>query len=338
MDLKNLKKKLNENPELIFKKLGIKYELFGDNIYCPCPIHESSDNPKALSFAIDRGIWKCWTRDCQHHYQNDVFGLIMGTLSSQSGEQKTFSDVLKWCKNVLNISGGYNKVKDQDPIAEDPFINIVHLLTQKNKTIEHNSLDIKFTYSCPSSYFYDRGFKKNTLKYFNVGDCLEKGTMYERCIIPIHNDDGSKIVGILGRAIKEYRQPKFLFYPKGFDKRYFLYNYHRALEHIKKTNTLFIVEGQGDVWRLYESGVKNAVSIFGKTITKEQENKINSLPITHLVVLTDNDQAGRESKIQIKRQFGRMYKITFPKLTSKDVGDMKTKDVNKLLESLKGCY
>jgi DNA primase len=145
-------------------------------------------------------------------------------------------------------------------------------------------------------------------------------------------------VGILGRAIKEYRQPKFLFYPKGFDKRYFLYNYHRALEQIKKTNTLFIVEGQGDVWRLYESGVKNAVSIFGKTITKEQENKINSLPITHLVVLTDNDQAGRESKIQIKRQFGRMYKITFPKLTSKDVGDMKTKDVNKLLESLKGCY
>jgi len=338
MDLKILKKKLNENPELIFKKLGIKYELFGDNIYCPCPIHESSDNPKALSFALDRGIWKCWTRDCQHHYQNDVFGLIMGTLSSQSGEEKTFSDVLKWCSNVLNIKGEYNKVKQQSIVEDDPFVSAVNLLTQKEKQAKHNSITIEFNYSCPSEYFYSRGFKKSTLKYFNVGDCLDKGTMYERSIIPIHNDDGSEIVGIIGRSIKEYRQPKFLFYPKGFDKRYFLYNYHRALEYIEKTNTLFIVEGQGDVWKLYESGIKNAVSIFGKTITKEQECKINRLPITHLIVLTDNDQAGRESKIQIKRQFGRMYKLTFPKLTNKDIGDMKIKDVNKLLESLRGCY
>jgi DNA primase len=146
------------------------------------------------------------------------------------------------------------------------------------------------------------------------------------------------LVGIVGRSTKEYRQPKFLFYPKGFDKRYFLYNYHRAVEHIKRTNALFIVEGQGDVWRLYEAGVKNAMSIFGKTITKEQESKINKLPITHLIVLTDNDQAGREAKVQIKRQFGRMYKLTFPVIKSKDIGDMKIKDIKILLESLKGSY
>lgn len=338
MDLKILKKKLNENPELIFKKLGIKYELFGDNIYCPCPIHESSDNPKALSFAIHKGIWKCWTRDCQHHYQNDVFGLIRGTLSSQSGEEKTFSDVLKWCSNVLNIKTKYNNIKKSVEEDDDPFFDMIKTISRVDKVVDLQAIDINFKYESPSEYFYGRGFKKKTLKYFNVGDCYDKGVMCERSIIPIHNDDGSKIVGIVGRSIKEYRQPKFLFYPKGFDKRYCLYNYHRALEDIKKTNTLFIAEGQGDIWKLYEAGIKNAVSIFGKTITKEQENKISKLPITRLVVLTDNDQAGRESKIQIKRQFSRMYKLIFPQLTNKDIGEMKINDIKKLLENLKGSY
>jgi len=338
MDLKQLKKKLNENPEFIFKKLGIKYEMFGDNIYCKCPIHEGSDNPKAVSFALDKGIWKCWTRDCQEHYQNDIFGLIMGTMSAQTGEEKTFSDALKWCNSVLDIKSGYNKIKTTKEEDEDPFIQIVNALLKKEKEIVHKTIDMDYEYSTPSEYFNGRGFNKRTLKHFDVGDCLNKGTMYERSIIPIHNDDGTQLVGIVGRSTKEYRQPKFLFYPKGFDKRYFLYNYHRAVEHVKRTNALFIVEGQGDVWRLYEAGVKNAMSIFGKTITKEQESKINKLPITHLIVLTDNDQAGREAKVQIKRQFGRMYKLTFPIIKSKDIGDMKIKDIKILLESLKGSY
>jgi 5S rRNA maturation endonuclease (ribonuclease M5) len=338
MDLKILKKKLNENPELIFKKLGIKYELFGDNIYCPCPIHESSDNPKALSFALDKGIWKCWTRDCQHHYQNDVFGLIMGTLSSQSGEEKTFADVLKWCNNVLNIKTKYNNIKKFVEEDDDPFFDMIKTISSVDKVVDLQEIEMNFNYESPSEYFHGRGFNKRTLNYFNVGDCYDKGAMYERAIIPIHNDDGSKIVGIVGRSIKEYRQPKFLFHPKGFDKRYCLYNYHRALEDIKKTNTMFIAEGQGDVWKLYEAGIKNAVSIFGKTITKEQESKISKLPITRLIVLTDNDQAGRESKIQIKRQFSRMYKLIFPQLTNKDIGEMKVNHIKKLLESLKGSY
>ena len=54
--------------------------------------------------------------------------------------------------------------------------------------------------------------------------------MKERAIIPIHNDDWNNVVGIIGRSIKEYRMPKFLFIPKGFDKRYYFYNYHRAIE------------------------------------------------------------------------------------------------------------
>ena len=61
--------------------------------------------------------------------------------------------------------------------------------------------------------------------------------------------------------------------------------------------------------------------------------------MTHLVVLTDNDQAGRQAKVEIQRKFGRMYKLTFPTLSNKDVGDMSVKDIKeKILINLKGTY
>ena len=49
---------------------------------------------------------------------------------------------------------------------------------------------------------------------------------------------GESIVGIIGRSTKDYRMPKFLFYPTGFDKRYYFYNYHRAIKELKKLHAL----------------------------------------------------------------------------------------------------
>ena len=33
-----------------------------------------------------------------------------------------------------------------------------------------------------------------------------------------------------------------------------------------------------------------------------------------------------------------MYKLTFPRITTKDIGEMKVKDIKKILENLKGTY
>ena len=178
------------------------------------------------------------------------------------------------------------------------------------------------------------------MKYFDVGDCNENGPMKDRAIIPIHNDNGESVVGIIGRATKKhYRTPKFLFYPTGFNKRHYFYNYHRALKRAKETSCIFITEGQGDVWKLYESGVKNAVSVFGKTISDEQVNKLLQTPITKIVVLMDSDQAGREARLEIYRKLNRIYKLIFPKVSGKDIGDMTKKQVQEnILSSLEGLY
>lgn len=341
MNLQQIKQKLNENAELVFQELGMKCEVFSDNIYSTCPVHEASDNPRAFSFSPEKGIWKCWTRDCQEEYKNDMFGLIRGVLSRQEGKEVEFVDALNWACKILNINRTYHKSEQEKKPeeTEDLLYKIVNIVNKQVKPHQHKIISLDLEVDIPSPYFYTRGYNKRTMKYFGVGDCYQDGIMKERAIIPIHDDNGKDLIGIIGRSIRDYRMPKFLFSPKGFDKRYCFYNFHRAIKRASETSCLYIVEGQGDVWRLYEAGVKNVISIFGKTITEQQQQKLLTLPVTHLIILTDNDQAGRECKVQIKRQLGRMYKLTFPQLSQKDVGDMSVKNIKKdILSKLEGTY
>lgn len=336
MNLQQIKKLLNNKAEEVFSKLGMKCEVFGDNIYSTCPIHESSDNPRAFSFSKSKGIWKCWTRECQHEHKNDIIGLIKGTLSNANGCELDFKEVLSWIKNEFGI--GTSTYTKQIIETNDDFSNIIQILQEDILFPKPEDIRFNHNITIPSSYFLDRGFNKNTLEHFGVGDCLDRTSkLYERSIIPIHDDTGSHTIGYICRSIKEYRTPKFLIYPKGFDKRFHFYNLHRAMKIARSSNTLFIVEGQGDVWRLYEAGIENAVGMFGKTLSKEQQSKLQKLPLTHVVILTDNDQAGRESKIQLQRQLGRFYKLTFPKINQKDIGEMTIKQIKEEVLSQVRC-
>lgn len=339
MNLKSIKKKLNKEAERVFTKLDMKCETFNNNIYSTCPIHEGSDNPRAFSFCPNRGIWKCWTRDCQNEYQNDILGLIHAVLSSKEGRHIEFKDVLKWISSEFNISTCSYHYSPLDSEDEDEFsILIKQCIPTKLKT-QDLEIDNNYSVNIPSMYFNERGFKKSTLKHFGVGDCFDNGIMKERSIIPIHNENGKKLVGLIGRSTKHYRMPKFLLQPKGFNKGYYFYNYHRAIATAEEKSCMFIVEGQGDVWRLYESGVKNAVSIFGKSLSEHHVSKLMQTSITKIVVLMDNDQAGKEALIEIYRKLNRSYKLIFPKLSSKDIGEMSIMNIRKtILANLKGLY
>ena len=102
---------------------------------------------------------------------------------------------------------------------------------------------------------------------------------------------------------------------------------------------VFVVEGQGDVWRMYEAGISNCVSLFGKDISQQQKTKLLCSGITTLIILTDNDQAGRESKIKIQRNLNRMFNLKFPKMSRKDIGAMSVQKIQEdILPQTKGLY
>jgi 5S rRNA maturation endonuclease (ribonuclease M5) len=337
LDLQKVKQIIFDNPEILLDNFSLEYEQVADNIFMCCPIHEGSDNKQGLSISLTKQAWRCWTRGCHEEYNTDIFGFVGGVLSS-SDQPSTFSDVLRYICNLYNVDGAKTHANVKPKATEgDAFSNVVKIFKKKRKREDSASRFVPVVTCGSSPYFEIRGFRPKTLQHFMVEDCLDRlSPMRNRSIIPIHfkNDQ----VGYIARSTKNWMIPKYLF-SEGLRKTDYLYNYDNAIEAAKQKSCMFLVEGQGDVWKLHEAGVKNAVGLFGKDISETQKSLLIKSGITALVILTDNDQAGRESKIKINRGMSRLFNLTFPQMHTKDLGDMKTEKIkSEILIDLRGCY
>ena len=332
LDLKKVKNIIFEDIEKLLDSFDLEYEQVADNIFMKCPIHEGSDNPQGLSISLGRQAWRCWTRGCHEHYNTDIFGLVKGILQTDS-----FSDALKYVCNLYNVSGAKTDAKKKVKPKEDLFGSLVKTVRKKQDLVNIQPQIERVETSDGSPYFESRGFSRKTLSHFNVRDCNNnKSPMRHRSIIPIYS--GGSEIGYIARSTKDWLQPKYLF-SSGIKKTDYLYNYDGAIEAVKESKCIFLVEGQGDVWKLWECGVKNAVGLFGKDISNKQRSLLLKSGATTLVILTDNDQAGRESKIYIKRDAGRLFKLVFPHMHTKDLGNMLTETIKEnILKDLQGYY
>ena len=352
MSTTNTRLDLNKVAEIVFQDIdrllesfNLDYSQDADNIFMKCPIHSGSDNPTALSMSLDKQMWRCWTRGCHEHYQPNIFGFVKGMLDTDS-----FSDALRYiCKlydvnqakeNYVNDNYRTGNANRDDTFDFSRVISSIKKPRKRNKDSgEYVSGSRPTTEKAPSAYFISRGFKPTTLEHFDVRDTLSgtNGVLRHRSIIPI-NDSNGEYCGYIGRATRDFVQPKYIF-SKGIRKSDYLYNYHRAIGSISNLDALFLVEGQGDVWKLWECGVKNTVGLFGKDISVTQKSLLLLSGVTTLVVLTDNDQAGREAKIKIKRDMSRLFKLVFPKMHTKDLGNMFVENIQEnILKDLKGYY
>lgn len=347
MSTTNSRLDLNKAKDIIFQDIfrlldsfNLQYTQDGDNIFMKCPIHEGSDNPQGVSISITKKAWRCWTRCCHEHYTTDIFGFVKGLLHTDS-----FSEALKYVSKIYNLNEAKNATNNHTNISDHINDDHFHLLVKNIKKhkessngIEVRQNEFKFrTNQAPSAYFISRGFSAETLNFFGVKDSLEdKGALRHRTIIPIFQY--GKYAGYIARANKEWLQPKYIF-SSGIKKTDYLYNYDNAIHKAQEKNCMFLVEGQGDVWKLWECSVQNVVGLFGKEISGAQRKMLLETGVTTLIVLTDNDQAGRESKIKIKRDLGRLFKLIFPKMHTKDLGNMFVENVkHNILNDLKGYY
>jgi DNA primase len=320
---------------LLLQNLELTFQKKDDNYFMCCPIHEASDNPHGLSISKSKMSWRCWTRGCHEQYNTDILGFINGVLSKEN--EASFSDVLRFVCKIYNIS--HQEFSDEsEEKVESEFSTMVKIFNNKEQETYTNLSFPSIKTSNGSEYFEQRGFSSSTLKHFNITDCLDKKShMYGRSIIPAHNQYGKQI-GFIARSNKDYVRPKYL-YSDGFKKSQHLYNQHRATSTAIETSCLFLTEGQGDVWKMYEAGVENCVGLFGKDISHYQKDKLLKSGVTILIILTDNDQAGREAKIKIKRELSRLFTLKFPKMSRKDIGDMSIESIRaEITSNLKGLY
>jgi len=330
LDLNKVKDLIVDNIEVLLEDLDIDYECLSNNIFMKCPIH-GGDNDKGVSISLSQKNWRCWTRGCHEDFGTDILGFIRGVR-----EDPTFSDTLRYVCKLYNIGNEYKSTSTKPENKKSEFDEIVSIFNKKELSVQPERVKTIETLN-NSFYFEKRGFLPDTLDYFGVKDCIDKtSSMWNRAIIPV-TSDGHKI-GYIARATKNFIQPKYLF-SDGFKKTHYLYNYDKAIGIAQEKSALFLVEGQGDVWRMYEAGVKNCVGLFGKDISETQKTKLIQSGVTNLVVLTDNDQAGREGKMKIQRELNRMFNLIYPPMQKKDIGDTSVKKITKhILPEVEGLY
>lgn len=115
---------------------------------------------------------------------------------------------------------------------------------------------------------------------------------------------------------------------KGFKKEYYLYNFHKALSYIQRNKTIVLVESPGNVWRCWENGVRNVVAIFGVYLTDCQKQLLEKILLKKVILLLDNDLAGRQGQERIQRQLERLFIVKTPIIKYghfNDLGDMDNK-------------
>ena len=180
--------------------------------------------------------------------------------------------------------------------------------------------------------------------------------MYQRAVVPIYDNDHKYIVGCTGRSIhprceecKHYHPPKEncrhfpkWMHSKGFQKEKWLYNYWKAKNYMLDTGVAILVESPGNVWRLAEAGIYNAVAIFGTAFNNDQKHLLDESGALSIVCLMDNDEAGKKAAAKIEEVCGRLYRLYFPRFNANDVADLNvdgvTSDIKPSIQQAMDAY
>ena len=332
---------------------SLEYVVYSNKIVGPCAIH-GGDNPTSLTIYTEgdrlAGNWCCWTHHCQDDYVNTPIGLVRGILSSQYNRDVSFKESVSFVCEFLGDSLNSINV-DNDGMDKAKFINYVNALSKERKRSETRvpRQIVKQSLKRPVEFYLRRGYNEETLEKFDVGICTNKNkAMFNRVVVPVYDDEFKHMIGCVGRTLKpecarcnyyhgptescptvnydKFRCSKWI-NNKGFCSGSYLYNYWRAKDHIQKTGTMVLVEGQGDVWRLEEAGIKNSVGMFGCALSQDQLLIIEKSGALNLVVVTDSDEAGIESREGISNQCDRLYNITYIDIPKKDVGEMTVEEI-----------
>lgn len=351
----------------LFCELEVRTHRSGNKCIGYCPVH-GGDNFGALNLYPEGdtvpGIWKCRTHHCEKFFKKTILGFVRGVLShrkygwtKEGDKMVTFEETIKWLCDF--IKQDINDIKiDKNEVERRQFAAQVNNLTKggtRNDGVSRHT--VKDNLQIPAGYYINRGYSPDVLARYDVGLCNKQGREMEgRVVVPIY-DNNNMMIGCTGRSIypqckacKCYHNgtpcpaehQKWLYSKwrnsKNFNTGSCLYNYWNAKKYIQETGVVILVEGPGDVWRLEEAGIHNSVALFGCELTDEQSILLESSGAMSVIILLDNDDAGREAIREIKATLSRFYNIHIPEINAKDIGEMSVdkvrQDIVPVIESI----
>ena len=332
---------LSDRIDELLDFLEISYADHGDYYGFVCPIHEGADNPQGCTMTVFgewKGAWKCWTRGCEKKHTHSIIGFIRAILSTRRDKDVTFPETVRFCKEFLKVTD--SEIKNRANNIPELLLKYAKQTKEKKGIVLNLSREeVRKSLSIPSKYYINRGYSEEILNKFDVGNCDSEGKqMNGRIVAPVYDEDYN-YVGCVGRTPHENHNGYKWINSKYFNAGSHLYGYWLAKGKIRKTKTIILVEGQGDVWRLHEAGIENCVGIFGSSLTDAQSRMIQTSGALNIVVLTDNDEAGQKAKKSVREKCGTLFNIIEPKFSGHDVGDMTIEEIKtEIKPQLEGKY
>lgn len=287
----------------------------GKNYFGVCPFHPDSDPSFCVS--EQKQIYTCFS--CKA--TGNVIHFVMNY------ENISFMETIKLLANKSGISIDVGDFKSQ---LADKNTNLFEIYDLACK-FYHNNINTT-NGKTAKEYLYNRGFTDEIIKEFMIGlslkehdfltkillnknksydDMLKSGLIVKnnygyndiynnRIMFPIWDVTG-KVVGFSGRIFNGEDTTKFSKYINTketpiFKKGELLYNYHRAKNSCRKTNSVIIVEGQLDLIRIYSVGIENVIATMGTAFTKEHAMLTKRLA-KNVIICFDGDSAGEKATI-----------------------------------------
>ena len=323
----------------IFDYFGIHDYFTSDSmIIGSCPIHQG-DNNQAFNINIDPnseyyGAWFCNTKHC-HNEGNDVIALVGLLLSEKTNKEQSFREILRFANNFTrNVNLDFSS----SIVKQDALSSILEKNSKTQAKGKFTREQVRGRLTIPCKYYIERGFSSEVLDYFDVGTCEDpKSAMYKRAVFPIYDENDEYMISCVGRTICE-DQRKWI-NKKGFNKSSFLYNYGKVIKEIDNSGTIILVEGQGDVIRLHEAGIRNTVGIFGSHLSDSQVFLLQKSGALNIIIMTDNDEAGNRCREEMKEKLRYSFNIFDVITPTNDIGDMSIEKINQVIKpQMKGLF
>lgn len=348
----------------LFSALGVGLGKTSRMYYGCCPVH-GGDRPDAFNLYVGGDIpgkWVCRSRHCEERFRKTIIGFVRGMLSrnkygwsDEQGRQATFAEAVDWCCKFLGQSLASLQV-DHSELEKRRYATHASLLIGRETTGKRPSLtraDVRSRLKIPAQYFISRGWSPEVLDRYDVGLCEDAGKpMCCRVVVPVYDDEYRYCLGVTGRSIhpkcnvckcyhpeKEKCPERKQDHPKwrnsdSLSVESHLYNYWFASKAITRDNLAVLVEGPGDLWRLVEAGVEHGLAMFGSHLTDQQQFLLEKSGAMTLIVLTNMDKAGRDCAERIRKDLHRSYRLHFPELPKKDLGEMTPQEVREVVHPI----
>lgn len=278
----------------------------GKNYIGVCPFHD--DHSPSMSVSPEKQIFTCFSCGAT----GNVFTFV------SDFEKISFSDAVKLLGEKAGISIGNNTYIGNS--KRDEYFDIYD---NANKFYQ-NSLFTNLGKNA-IQYLKNRNIDRDTIKKFGIGLSVQKLSLtdylknknysIDKLIdVGLTNDNGNDIfinrimfpiydlagnpVAFSGRIYNTKDTSKYINTKETdkFKKGKILYNYHIAKEHLKKNDSVIIMEGQMDVIRASTIGVNNCIATMGTALTRDHKSIIKNMT-NNIVLCFDGDSAGEKATI-----------------------------------------